>query len=63
MRRRTCGHRRAAQTLAAQLRLPSLQGKNNSWFCGAYTRYGFHEDGLLSAVTMAQGMGVAIPWH
>ena len=52
-----------AQTLAAQLRLPQLQGRNNSWFCGAYTRYGFHEDGLLSAVTMAQGMGVAIPWH
>jgi len=52
-----------AQTLAAQLRLPQLQGKNNSWFCGAYTRYGFHEDGLLSAVKVAQGMGVTIPWH
>ncbi|MFZ4540202.1 MAG: NAD(P)/FAD-dependent oxidoreductase [Rickettsiales bacterium] len=50
-------------TLAAQARLPSIQGKNNSWFCGAYTRYGFHEDGLLSAVKVATAMGAPIPWH
>ena len=51
------------ETLAAQERLPQLQGKNHSWFCGAYTRYGFHEDGLLSAVKIAQAMGAPIPWH
>ena len=51
------------ETLVAQENLPQLQGKQHSWFCGAYTRYGFHEDGLLSAVRVAQGMGVPIPWH
>ena len=51
-----------AQTLSAQLRLPQLQGKNNSWFCGAYTRYGFHEDGLMSAVKVAESLGAPIPW-
>ena len=51
------------ETLAAQERLPQLQGKKHSWFCGAYTRYGFHEDGLLSAVKVAQAMGASIPWH
>lgn len=51
------------ETLAAQQQLPTIQGKNKSWFCGAYTRYGFHEDGLLSAVNVARAMGVTIPWH
>ena len=51
------------ETLAAQQALPQLQGKQHSWFCGAYTRYGFHEDGLLSAVKVAQAMGASIPWH
>ena len=52
-----------AATLAAQKELPKLQGQNNSYFCGAYTRYGFHEDGLLSAVNAVKALGVAIPWH
>jgi predicted NAD/FAD-binding protein len=36
--------------VAAQQRLPSLQGQRNTWFCGAWTGYGFHEDGLKSAL-------------
>lgn len=51
------------EAIAAQALVPSLQGKNNSWFCGAYTRYGFHEDGLGSAVKVAESMGVPIPWR
>jgi len=27
---------------------------NNSWFCGSYFGYGFHEDGLNSAITVAK---------
>ena len=27
-----------------------MQGKNRLWFCGAWTGFGFHEDGLQSAV-------------
>ncbi|MGZ0188082.1 MAG: NAD(P)/FAD-dependent oxidoreductase [Alphaproteobacteria bacterium] len=46
----------------AQAALPGIQGKRNTWFCGAYTRYGFHEDGLLSAVTVARAMGASPAW-
>ena len=48
--------------IAAQKKLPFIQGKRNAWFCGSYTRYGFHEDGLQSAVQVAQSMGASIPW-
>ena len=50
------------ESIAAQPLIPGLQGKKNSWFCGAYARYGFHEDGLGSAVNVAESMGVPIPW-
>jgi predicted NAD/FAD-binding protein len=46
----------------AQAKIPTIQGVRGTWFCGAYQRYGFHEDGLLSAVNVAKAMGVAIPW-
>ena len=42
--------------LAAQAKLPSLQGQNNTWFCGAWTGYGFHEDGLQSALEVCRGL-------
>ncbi len=37
-----------------QARLPEINGLNNAWFCGAWTRYGFHEDGLLSGLAAAR---------
>lgn len=37
----------------AQARLPELQGQAHTWFCGAWTRYGFHEDGLMSGEAVA----------
>ncbi len=42
--------------IAAQQRLPSLQGHHHTWFCGAWTRYGFHEDGLMSGLAAAEGL-------
>jgi predicted NAD/FAD-binding protein len=39
--------------VAAQRQLPGIQGVRNTWFCGAWTRYGFHEDGLMSAQDVA----------
>ena len=38
------------QSLRSQKYLNELQGKKNSWFCGSYFGYGFHEDGLKSAL-------------
>ncbi|MFM9916076.1 MAG: NAD(P)/FAD-dependent oxidoreductase [Rhizobacter sp.] len=45
-----------AAAIAAQQRVPSLQGVANTWFCGAWTRYGFHEDGLLSGLSVVDGL-------
>ncbi len=42
--------------LKAQNDLTQVQGQNNTWFCGAYTRYGFHEDGLMSGVEIAKSL-------
>jgi len=51
-----------ARALAAQARLAEIQGGQRTWFCGAWTRYGFHEDGLRSALAVAYRFGVAAPW-
>jgi uncharacterized protein len=40
----------------AQRELPTIQGRSRIWFCGAWTRYGFHEDGLMSGLAVAQGL-------
>jgi predicted NAD/FAD-binding protein len=40
--------------IEAQRRLPAIQGRRNIWFCGAWTRYGFHEDGLASGLAVVQ---------
>lgn len=37
----------------AQRALPSMQGVRNTWFAGAWTGYGFHEDGLKSGLDAA----------
>jgi predicted NAD/FAD-binding protein len=51
------------EAMAAQPRISEIQGTRGIWFCGAYQRYGFHEDGLLSAIRVVQAMGGHIPWH
>jgi predicted NAD/FAD-binding protein len=52
-----------AEALRAQARLPGLQGKRNTWFCGAYFGAGFHEDGLKSGLAVAEMLGgVELPW-
>lgn len=38
----------------AQARLSAIQGEGGLWFAGAWTRYGFHEDGLLSGLQAAR---------
>ena len=48
--------------MEAQRHLPALQGRDRIWFCGSYWGYGFHEDGLRSAVNAAASLGVTAPW-
>jgi predicted NAD/FAD-binding protein len=40
----------------AQRRLPQVQGRDQVWFAGAWTGYGFHEDGLKSGLAVAEGI-------
>jgi predicted NAD/FAD-binding protein len=40
----------------ARQRLPALQGERHTWYAGAWTRYGFHEDGLMSGIAVCEGL-------
>jgi len=42
--------------VAAQARLAGFQGARNTWFAGAWTGYGFHEDGLKSGLAAARSI-------
>ncbi len=46
--------------LKAKEQLPTLQGQNNTWYCGAYARYGFHEDGLTSGLETAHHLHTSL---
>ncbi len=60
----TCHHPEFdLHSLSAQAELPSIQGRRGAWFCGAWTRNGFHEDGLSSAVAVAERLGATTPWR
>ena len=52
-----------AAAIAAQSKLASIQGRDNLFFAGAWTGYGFHEDGLKSAVAIAKTLGAEVPWE
>ena len=43
--------------IAAQERVEELQGQQHSYFCGAYWANGFHEDGVVSALRVAEAFG------
>lgn len=42
--------------VAAQRQLERIQGRSHVWFCGAWTRFGFHEDGLMSGQAVADAL-------
>lgn len=49
------------ESVAAQQDRPLINGKNNTWFCGAYWRNGFHEDGVKSALDVVEMLGGHAP--
>lgn len=49
---------RAAVT--AQARLDALNGQRHTFYCGAHLRFGFHEDGLSSALRVTERFGASL---
>ncbi|SCK26077.1 NAD(P)/FAD-dependent oxidoreductase [Vogesella sp. LIG4] len=49
--------------IAAQRELALLQGRRHTWFAGAWTGYGFHEDGLKAGMAVARGLHAHVPWQ
>jgi predicted NAD/FAD-binding protein len=43
----------------AQRQLGQIQGRAHTWYCGAWTGYGFHEDGLRSALAVVDALRAA----
>jgi len=54
------------EAVRAQAEIPTLNaaaaGKTETYFAGAWQRYGFHEDGLLSAVRLSEQLLGRDPW-
>ena len=48
--------------LMGQSQIETIQGKGNIWHAGAWMRYGFHEDGIISGLNIAEKLGCKCPW-
>jgi uncharacterized protein len=48
------------ESTRTQPELDSLNGVRNTYFCGSYFRYGFHEDAVASAVNVAAKFGITL---
>ena len=44
-------------SISTQDKIKEVNGSNHLYFCGSYCRYGFHEDGVISAVSVAKELG------
>ena len=49
-------------TNQAQIQINGIQGKDNIYYVGAWLGYGFHEDGISSAVEVAKYFDIKLPW-
>ena len=48
------------RSIAAQRRHDEVNGRNHTYYCGAYWGYGFHEDGVNSALAVCKKFGVGL---
>jgi len=46
--------------IEAQTKIRSINGQSGTWFCGAWMRHGFHEDGIASAVDVTEALATRI---
>ena len=51
-----------AAAIRAQRDLHAIQGVRDTYFCGSYCGYGFHEDALSAGLDVAEQLGVRRPW-
>ena len=51
-----------AAAIRAQRDLHLIQGVRDTYFCGSYCGYGFHEDALSAGLDVAEQLGVQRPW-
>lgn len=47
----------SAAAFSAQSRISQISGVNRTWYCGAYWGWGFHEDGVKSALAVCRQFG------
>jgi predicted NAD/FAD-binding protein len=52
-----------ARVVTAQEQLDTIQGKQSIWYAGAWTGYGFHEDGFSSGMRVGLRLGGSVPWE
>ena len=50
------------KTIESQKKISLIQGCLNTYYCGSYCGYGFHEDGIQSAAHIAHIVGINLPW-
>ena len=51
-----------AAAVRSQSRLAEIQGTRGLWYAGAWTGYGFHEDGFKSGIDVGRKLGGQVPW-
>tara|TARA_Y100001970_G_C14249165_1_gene870501 strand:+ start:3854 stop:5152 length:1299 start_codon:yes stop_codon:yes gene_type:complete len=51
------------KTIESQKKISLIQGYLNTYYCGSYCGYGFHEDGIQSAAHIASIFGINLPWN
>lgn len=48
------------ESMSTQKELPSLNGVRNTYFCGSYFNFGFHEDAVTSALSVCKKFGMSL---